>query len=214
MRAPCAFGRDHGVELAEEHGVGREMRFQECARGLVVGIRADEPMPREETTCPGIGHGHGTVGRVEQDRVDGLRAEAWDRQHLGAERCQRRTPQGVKSAVEAAEQPRGEDAQASGDQGRRVGRAQRGAQLPLGRRHEAAGIEQASFAERRDGAHSVGRCRVLGEDRAQRDLVRAPARPPALRAVTALQRHVQPQQARLDGVPRRAGNTPPPREDG
>src|SRR5207302_10173048 len=68
------------VKLAEKRGVRRQVRFEERARLLVRRGGGDQPMAREHATRGRVGDGHRPAGRIEQDLIDGLRAETRQRE--------------------------------------------------------------------------------------------------------------------------------------
>ena len=202
---------EEGMQLVEERGIRRQMRLQECARRLVPGARRDQPVARQHASRIGVGHEDGTARRIQQDRVDGLGTEARHGAELGAQGREGRPTDPVEPPAEPREEPACEvtetarlqpvGARAADDAGKR------------GLRHgeEPARIEEPARAQRRDGTRRVRPRRVLREHGPGGDLVRAAARPPALRAEAAQEASVQAQQSRLDRITRWAGNPAPTR---
>jgi hypothetical protein len=185
------------------------MRLDEPSRVLVSGASRDELVAREHAPGVGVRHEDRAAGRVKQDRVHGLGAEAGDRQHLAAERQERGAAHAVEAPGEAAEQPAGERLEPARLQAIGAGGADDLAQLALADGGDAVATQQAARAQGGHGAGRLARVRVLGEHGAHRDLVRGAGGPPALRPEAPLERRVEPQQPRLRRIGRRARNLTP-----
>jgi len=192
------------VQLVEEGGIGWQVRFHERARLLVPGAWRNQAMTGQHATRVGVGDEHRPSRRVEKDDVDGLGPEARNAEQLGAQGCQRRPAQPVEAAAVAIEEPAREAKQAPRLLAIRPRRADQGPELGLGDGGEAARVEHPARAERSHGSRGVRPRRVLDQDGADGDLVWRASGPPALRSQPIEQRHVQAEQARLDGIARRA----------
>jgi hypothetical protein len=201
------------MELVEQDRVRRQMGLEERARLLVAGAVGHEPVTREEPARVGVGDEHRAVCRVEQDRVDGLRAQAGDRQHLAPEGLERRPSHAGEAAPEALEQPARERLQPPGLEAIGPGGADGLAQLPLAERGDPVRAEQAARAERADRARRVRPRRVLREHGPHGHLVGRACRPPSLGPMAALQRDVEAQQPRLRRIQRRTRNVSPLAKD-
>jgi len=184
------------------------VRLDERARVFVSGGRGQQSLLRERTTRIGIGDEDGPVGRVEEDGVDGLGAEAGHAQQLPAQPAERRPAQPVKASLEARQQPFGERVQPPGLQTVGPGRADHLGQLGLRHGGQSRRRQQAARAQRDDRAGGVRPGGVLREDRARSDLEGGAPGPPVLRPMAAQQVAVQVQQPRLDGIVRWSGNRP------
>src|SRR5438105_10748152 len=136
------------VKLAEKRGVRRQVRFEERARLLVRRGGGDQPMAREHATRGRVGDGHRPAGRIEQDLIDGLRAETRQREQLVAKRAERRATHAVKAPAEPRDQPRREPAHAPRLEPRRPRRANGRSELRFSDGEETAGIEETTFAQR------------------------------------------------------------------
>jgi hypothetical protein len=189
------------------------MSLEKRTRLLVAGALGQEAMTREEPARVGVGDEHRPVGRVEQDRVDGLGPQAVNREHLAAERLQRRPPHAGEAAPEALEQPAREGVQPPRLEPIRPGGANRLAELALAERGEPVRAEQAARAERLDRAGRARPRRVLREHGPHGHLVRRACWPPSLGSIAALQRDVEAQQPRLRRINRRTRNVSPLAKD-
>src|ERR1051325_10321875 len=107
-----AHRHDERVQLVEERGIGRQVLLEERARLVVAGGGPQQAMPDEHAARVRVGNGYGTPRRVEENRVDGLRAEAGDREQFRAERPQGGASEAAEAAAEAGDEPGGERAHA------------------------------------------------------------------------------------------------------
>ena len=165
-------------------------------------------MTREHATRVGVGDEHRSSRRVKKDDVHGLGPETRDAEQLRAQRRQRRAAQPVEAPAVTIEEPAREAEQASRLLAIRPGRADQRLELGLRKGGEAPRVEQSPRGERGHGVCGAGPRRVLDQDGADGDLVRRAIVPPALRSQPIEQRHVQAEQACLDGIARRSGNPP------
>jgi hypothetical protein len=197
------------VKLVEERGIRRQVSLEERARVLVAGAVGKQPVDGQHAARVGVGDERGAASGVQQDRVRGLGPEADDPQHLAAEGGQWCPAHAVEAPAEPIEQPARERLESPRLEPIRPGRADDLGQLVFGKRGQALGAEETARAQGADRAGSVHPPGVLGQDRADRHLVRRPRRPPALRPESARERDVETQQPRLDGVRRGPGNLSP-----
>src|SRR5262249_4069401 len=161
--------------------------------------RSDQPVAREHTPRVGVGHEDRTVRAVEEDRVHRLGPETRYAEELAAKLRERRAPQAGEAPIESSEEPACEVAQPSRLQAEGPCAANDARELRFPDGEEPPRLEQAFRSEGGDGPAGVRPRRVLSEHGADRDLVPAPARPPALRTERAEERHVHAQEPRFDG---------------
>ena len=209
--AAMRFGDGHQqrMQLVEERGIRRQVGFEQRACILVPTAAGQEPVTCEHAARVGVGHEDGPAGRIEKDGIGRLGPEAGHGKHLASQGAERRATHGAEIAAEASEQPAGELDQPARLEPKSPG----GADERFERRHRRGrqpfGNEQATGPQ---SGHRLGGAapgRVLREDRAHGDLERCPGRPPALRPVMGQQRPVEPEQACLDRIAWRAGNSTP-----
>ena len=212
MRATVrlADGHEERVELVEEIGIGRQVGLEPAASVFVSRARPDQPMPRQDAPRVRVGDEHRPARRVEQDRVGRLGPDTRDREQLGAQRLERHRPHPAEASVHAPENPTRQRPQASGLDARRSGRSNQPRQAAEIHGGQAAGRQQPARAERGNGAGGIDPRGVLGQDRADSDLVRRAAGPPALGPELSPKRRVEPQQPRLGPVTGRTGRAPAP----
>jgi hypothetical protein len=202
------------VQLVEERGIRRQVRFEKGARGLIARVRGDQPMPREHAPRVGVGDEDRAVRGIEEDGVGGLGTHPRHREQLGTQGPERRAPQAAKPSVEPMEEPARELTKPPCLQLVRAGAPNDRGQLCFRHGHEPLGIEQPPRAQRGDGERSIRPRGVLREHRADGDLVRAAARPPALPPEAAQEGDVKAQDPGFDGIAGWSGDPAPSREDG
>jgi len=200
------------VILPEQGGVGRQMRLDEGADGLVARPRCDQAMARQDAPGVLVGHEDRTPRRIEKNGIGGFRPDSVHAQEVLPERAQGRAPHPLEAPLEAVDQPLGEGAQALGLLPEGPRRADGMGHVALGGGGEARGAQEAPHTQRAQGGGRAAPRGELDQNGAGGDLVAGASRPPALRTVAALQRGVEAQQAGLGGVARRSGNPAPPGE--
>lgn len=183
------------------------MRLEKRPRLLVPGPRWQQAVTGQHPARVGVGHEHGAASGVEQDRVRRLGAQSGYGQELAPQRAERRPPQAVEAAVEAADQPARERAQPRGLDPVRPCRADHRGHRGGRPRGEPAGVEQPPGPERGDRPGGVAPGRVLREDGARRHLEGGAGRPPALGTETLEQGRIESEQPGLDRIARRAGRS-------
>jgi len=170
-------------------------------------------MPREYASRIGVSDHDRTIRCIEEDGIDGLGTQARHCEQLGTQGPERRAPQAAKPAVEPMEEPARELTKSSCLQLVRAGATNDHGQLRFRHSHEPLRVEQPPRAERGDGERGIRPRGVLREHRADGDLVRAAARPPALRPEAVQEGDVKAQDPGLDGIARWTGDPAPSRED-
>lgn len=200
-----ADGDEQRVKLVEERGIGRQVALHEGPDRLVAGIAGKQAVAGQDPPGIRVGNEHWPAGRVEEDRVDRLGPEARHGEQLAAQRPQGRPPEARPATPEAAEEPAGEALQPAGLEPVGPRGTNNGSQRRFVQRGDPLGLQQPAVAQRGHRARGVRPRRVLREHGPHRDLVRCPARPPALVAEAPEQRGVQAQEPGLDGIARRSG---------
>ena len=199
------------MKLVEEVGIGRQVRLEPVADLFVARMRGDQTMAGEDASGVRVDDEHGAAGRVEQDRVGGLGPETRDLEQAGAERTERHRPHPPQSSVQSLEDPAGQRLEPASLHALSPGRANDPGEAGHAEGRQPFGRQAAAGSERRDRPGGVDPGGVLGEDRANGDLVRRAARPPALRAVAPAERLVEAQKTGLGAIARRTGRPAAPR---
>jgi hypothetical protein len=185
------------------------MRLQESASRLVRKVAPHQAMTVQHTTGVLVDDEDGAARPIEQDGIGRLRPDPGNPQKILAQGAQGQTPHGPEAPAKSVEQPRGERAQAPGLETEGAGRAQGAPELVPTDESQTLRAQQAPGAQGIDGTLGVCPRGELHQDGAGGDLVRRSRRPPVLGAEPAFEGHVEPQQPRLDNVPRRARDAAP-----
>jgi hypothetical protein len=200
------------VVLVEEDRIGGQMRLDEGPGFVVAGPSTDEAVAREHPPRVRVGHEHRTAGRVEKNRVSGLRTEAGHAQQLAPQGGKRLAFEATEPPPEAAEQPAREGFDVTSLHAIRPGRSNQASKLDFRHGRQTGRSQESPAAKLGDGARGTDPRRVLREDRAHGNLERCPGRPPALGTELLGQTPVEPKQPGLDGIAWRPRNPAPASE--
>ena len=172
---------EEGVVFVEHRRVGRQCFVEPTANCLVAGTRGNEPMPAQNASRVGVHDEARTAGRVDQDGVRRLRADAVDRQEP--------TPHGFQVARKHLVKPTGVVGPEPADEGLEPPSLHA---IGSGRTDQLGQIADANLAQRRpiqktlptqgrDGPLHIAPGRVLSEDRPDDNLKGRFRGPPTLR---------------------------------
>jgi len=209
-----ADGDEERVKLVEQRGIRGQMCLEEGPGLLVAGAGRQQTVADEHAADVRVGHEHGAAGRVEEDRIHGLRAEPGDGEQVPAKRAKGRATDTLPAPPVAAEQPPGEALQTTSLEPVGAGRPDHLGQPRLGLRGYVHGAQQPSAPQGPDCPRGIGPRRVLGQDGPDGDFVGRAARPPVLGAESPEQPYVEPEQAGLDRIVGRTGDRPPSQAKG
>jgi hypothetical protein len=205
-------GDEQRVKLVEERRVRRQMGLEQPAGLFVPHAARQHAVTRQHAADVRVRHEHGAPGGVEQDRVHGLGSEPGHHQQLATQRYQRRQTQPGEPSTEPPQEPSCERVKPPRLHAMEASGPDHFRERAVADTGEAMRTEQPPPTQRRHGARRGRPGRMLGQHRADGDLIGRAPRPPVLRPEAPLERDIGPQQLRLDRIRRRSRN-PSPAED-